>query len=132
VTKPGGTIAIVTWGEPEGMEAAALLKSTAHLMPPPPPGAPGPFALSNESALRNFAEQAGLTAKDIFDVDCPFEFPDLETALIALSSSGVTVRAAQHSGPEAVAEALSNALAPYRRSDGSYRALAVFRCLLAS
>src|SRR5665213_1556207 len=41
VLKPGGTVAIVTWGKPEGMQAAALVTSLKALMPTPPPGAPG-------------------------------------------------------------------------------------------
>ena len=52
VTMPGGTVVIVTWGEPEGMEAATLIGAIKPLLPPPPPGAPGPFALSDEVKLR--------------------------------------------------------------------------------
>ncbi|MCB1968200.1 MAG: class I SAM-dependent methyltransferase, partial [Candidatus Accumulibacter sp.] len=38
VTRPGGHVAIVTWGSPEGMEAASLLAALRPLLPPPPPG----------------------------------------------------------------------------------------------
>jgi SAM-dependent methyltransferase len=60
VTRPGGTIVVTPWGNPDGMEAASLVAALRPLMPPPPPGAPGPFALSDESALRRFAIDAGL------------------------------------------------------------------------
>ncbi len=64
VTKPGGTVAIATWGPPEGMQAASLVAALRPLLPAPPPGAPGPFALSNEAALRGFRRscrtQAGI------------------------------------------------------------------------
>ena len=46
------------------------------LMPPPPAGAPGPFALSDVSALRKFAADAGLTPVEVFDVDTPFVYAD--------------------------------------------------------
>ncbi len=41
VTRPGGTVVIMTWGNPDGMEAALLVAAIRPLMPPPPPGAPG-------------------------------------------------------------------------------------------
>jgi hypothetical protein len=41
---------------------------TKPLLPSPPPGAPGPFALSEASALRALAEAAGLEPIEVFDV----------------------------------------------------------------
>lgn len=41
VYKSDGVIVIMTWGEPEGMEAASLVVALAPLLPPPLPGAPG-------------------------------------------------------------------------------------------
>ncbi|MFT4104011.1 MAG: class I SAM-dependent methyltransferase, partial [Burkholderiaceae bacterium] len=40
VTRPGGRVLVMTWGEPEGMPAAALVAALRPLLPPPPPGAP--------------------------------------------------------------------------------------------
>ena len=51
VTRPGGWVVIMTWGEPAGMEAAGHVAALKPLMPPAPPGAGGPFALSDETAL---------------------------------------------------------------------------------
>lgn len=59
VAKSGGAVVIMTWGDPDGMEAASLVAAVRPLMPPPPAGAPGPFALSDVSALRKFAADAG-------------------------------------------------------------------------
>jgi SAM-dependent methyltransferase len=131
VAKTGGTIAIVTWGNPEGMEAAAVVASLRPLLPTPPPGAPGPFALSDESALRAFASDAGLEPIEIFDVPTPFAYPNEATALRALGSSGVAERARENTSDQAVTEAHAAAIAPFRRPDGSYRIMASFRCLLA-
>jgi SAM-dependent methyltransferase len=130
VTRPGGLLAIVTWGEPDGMEAASLIGALRPLMPPPPPNAPGPFALSKEAALRQFAVDAKLTPIDVFDVDTPFFYPDQTTALRGLNSSGVAMRAIENSSVEAVTAAHVKAIAPFRQADGSYRIKAVFRCLL--
>jgi len=131
VTQPGGSVVVVTWGEPEGMEAASVIGALRPLMPPPPPGAPGPFALSDEGALRQFAADAGLEPVEIFDVDSPFVYDDEATALRGLNSTGVAVRAMENSSEQAVTEAHARAIEPFRRSDGSYRVGASFRCLLA-
>ncbi len=130
VAKPGGVVVVMTWGEPEGMEAASLVASLKPLLPPPPAGAPGPFALSNETALRSFAEAAGLEPVEVFDVDSPWAYENLVTALRGLRSSGVAARAIEHSGVEAVDAAHEKALAPFRREDGRYVVGARFRCLV--
>lgn len=131
VTKPGGVVAIVTWGPPEGMPAAALVAALRPLLPPPPPGAPGPFALSNETALRAFAQGAGLEPGEIFDEESPWSYSSLEEGVRGLGSSGVAARARNTSGAEAVDRAHAEALVPFRQSDGSFRVPAVFRCLVA-
>jgi ubiquinone/menaquinone biosynthesis C-methylase UbiE len=131
VTKPGGVVAIVTWGPPEGMPAAALVGALRPLLPPPPPGAPGPFALSNETALRAFAHGAGLEPGEIFDVESPWSYASLEEGIRGLGSSGVAARARSTSGAEAVDRAHAEALGAFRQSDGSFRVPAVFRCLVA-
>jgi ubiquinone/menaquinone biosynthesis C-methylase UbiE len=41
VHRPSGTIVIITWDNPDGMEAALLVAAIHSLMPPPPPGAAG-------------------------------------------------------------------------------------------
>jgi SAM-dependent methyltransferase len=131
VTKPGGSVVIMTWGNPEGMEAASLIAALRPLMPPPPPGAPGPFALSDEEALRKFATDAKLTPVAVFDVDCPFVYQDEATAVRGLNASGVAVRAMENTSERAVSEAHRKAITPFRQSDGSYRINASFRCLVA-
>jgi SAM-dependent methyltransferase len=130
VAKVGAKVVIVTWGKPEGMEAASLLAALRPLLPPAPPGAPGPFALSDEQALRSFATAVALEPITLFDVDSPFRYVDLATALRGLSSSGVAVRAIENSSAEAVDEAHARAPAPFQQPDGCYEIGATFRCLV--
>lgn len=132
VTRPGGRVVVMTWSTPEGMEAAAIVGALRGLLPPPPPGAPGPFALSEESRLRAFAAEAGLAALGVQDVDSPWFYPDLATALRGLGSSGVAARAAGIAGREAVDAAHAAALAPFQQADGSFRIGARCRFLLAT
>ncbi|MFN0113626.1 MAG: class I SAM-dependent methyltransferase [Paracoccaceae bacterium] len=131
VARPGGTVVVMTWGKPEGMEAAQIVGALRPLLPPPPPGAPGPFALSDEAKLRAFAEAAGLTAETVIDVDSPWSYLDEATALRGLGSSGVAARAKALSGAGAVDAAHRAALAPFRQTDGSFRIGASCRFLVA-
>lgn len=132
VTRPGGSIVIMTWGDPRGMEAAGHLAALKPLLPPPPPGAPGPFALSDEAALRAFAEAGGLMPGEIFDVDTPWHYPDLSTALRGIGSSGVAVKAIEHSGETAFNAAMAAFMAPFRKADGSIGFGARARYLVAT
>jgi len=121
VARPGARVVIATWGRPEDTEAAAVLAALRPLLPAPPPGAPGPFALSDEGALRKLAQEAGLSPVEVIDVSCPFVYPDLATALRGLGSSGVAVKATQLAGEEAVTRANTAMLVPFKKSGGGYR-----------
>jgi SAM-dependent methyltransferase len=133
VAKPGGFIVIAVWGLPETCDAAGHLKALGPLMPPPPPGgAPGPFALSEETKLRALATDSGLTPLDIVDVQCPWIYPDLPTALKGLLSAGPVERAIRASSLERVRDAVAGAIAPYRTASGGYHMKNSFRYLLAS
>lgn len=131
VTKPGGTVVIVTWGTPEGMEAASLVAVLKPFLPSPPPDAPGPFALSDESTLREFASSAGLTPTAVFDVNDPWNYPNLDTAVRGMCAAGVAAKAMEHSGEEAVTSAYADAFARFLQPDGTVRVGASFRCLLS-
>ena len=131
VTAPGGKVFIMTWGDPAGMEAVALVAALKPFLPPPPPGAAGPFALSEPGRLEELTAKAGLTALEVFDVETPWSYPDLATALRGLGSSGVAAKAVELAGQEAVDAAHEAALVPFRQPDGGYRIRATFRVLMA-
>lgn len=131
VTKRGGSIVVMTFGNPEGMEVVALLTALKPLLPPPPPGAPGPFALSDGDVLRRFATDAGLEPVEVFDVDSPWIYADRSAAMRGLTSTGNAVRALEQLDEQVLIQAYEKAIAPFRQADGSYRASAWFRCLLA-
>lgn len=131
VAAPGATVVIMTWGEPDGMPAARIVAALKSLLPPPPPGAPGPFALSAPAALKAFAIQAGLSPLHILTVDSPWHYPNMTTALKGLNSSGVAARARANSGVDAVTKAHQEALRNFELADGSFRIGATFNCLFA-
>ena len=131
VSKPGGKVFIMTWGEPGSMEVTAMVAALKPLLPPMPANASGPFALSEPGKLEEFATSAGLTPREVFDVESPWIYPDLDTALKGLGSSGVAFKAAETSGQAALDAAHEAALAPFVQPDGSYRIGATFRILMA-
>ncbi|MDQ2736314.1 MAG: hypothetical protein M3Y55_15295 [Pseudomonadota bacterium] len=122
---------IAVWGLPETCDAAGHLKALGTLMPPPPPGAPGPFALSDETKLKVLATDAGLTPLAVVDVPCPWIYPDLETALQGLLSAGPAERAIRASSFERARDAVTAAIAAYRSPSGAYRLNNTFRYLIS-
>lgn len=131
VARPGAPIVIATWGRPDQCEAAAYVKAVGALLPPPPPGAPGPFALSEPGALEEFAVRGGLTPGGRREALCVWSFPDDETLLRGLKSTGFAVKAIDSAGEQKVSDTILEAVAPYRTSDGGYRLENVFTYLVA-
>ena len=132
VAKPGAPVTMTVWGDPEDCEAATTLSALAPLLPSPPPGAPGPFALSERGVLQALAGEAGLHAVDTTDVVCVWEYSDVQTAVRALSSSGPAARAIAAAGEDAVSEAFGDAVAPFVKTDGTVSMQNVFRYLTAT
>lgn len=61
VARTGGSVVVAVWGKPEDTQASAYLAALGSCLPPPPPGSPGPFALSRDGALEELVTEAGLT-----------------------------------------------------------------------
>lgn len=127
VTRAGGPIAVLSWGDPERCETRSILAAIGGLLPPPPPGAGGPFALAAPGQLEDLLARAGLTATGHGEVQQRFEFPDLEVAVRAQMASGPARRAIEHAGAGAAREAITAACAGSRQADGSYVQRNVFR-----
>jgi SAM-dependent methyltransferase len=126
----GSPLAVLTWGPPERCEMREVLGAIGGLLPPPPPGAGGPFALSAPGALEGLLERAGLRAGTGGDVDTPYVYRDVATAVRAQQASGPAIRAAQYAGDDAVHAALTEVMQRYRRGDG-VRLENVFRYVVA-
>jgi SAM-dependent methyltransferase len=127
VLRTAGTVAAMVWGPAEECELAPYLAALGRLLPPPPPGAPGPFALSEPAALRSLVEDAGFEVALVADAAAAYAYPDEETALRGLLSAGPAVRAASIAGDDAAREATRAAIAPCLRPDGSVHANNVWR-----
>lgn len=131
VMKDGGKLIVLVWGQPEECEMAGYLKALGGLLPPPPPGAPGPWALSPPGALEDLAGQAGLRTIHAETVPITFDFASEQDAVRGLLAPGPATLAIQTSGEGTVAEAIRGAIAPFRRADGSYSLRNAFRFIIA-
>jgi SAM-dependent methyltransferase len=120
VTKPNGFVIVAVWGAADKCELAPYLAAVGKLLPPPPPGAPGPFALSAPGALEALVTKAGLRPEGITSVVTTMRFPDEATATTGLLASGVVERAIRTSGEEAARKGVNGAIQNSRKSDGSF------------
>lgn len=132
VVRPDGSVVAMIWGTAEECEAAAYLAALGRLMPPAPPGAPGPFALSQPGVLEGLIREAGLEPSRRRVVEASWGYADLETALRGLLSAGPARRAIENSNQEVAAQAVTEAIAPYRRANGTYLLRNHFHYLVAT
>jgi SAM-dependent methyltransferase len=132
VAKPQGRVAMAVWGRAEECDTLAIVSALGTFLPPPPPGAPGPFALSTPGRVETLLRQAGLEPLTSGEVDCPFAFANLETAVRGSMASGPAAAAIRQAGAEAVQRAIAESLAPFQTSAGSYYQRNRFRYVIAS
>ena len=131
VAKPGAPVVIQVWGAHGRCDLEAMKQIARPFLPPRPPDAPPDPDLSRSGALEALATQAGLSPESEFDTTWALEYPDAETlgrAMIAVA--GLAILA----GPEREHElktAIVDGLAPYRRTDGSYRFSNEYHYLIA-
>ncbi len=110
VAKRGGTVIIATWGKAGDCEA---------------------FALSEDGVLEALARDASFEPKGTHAVECVWSYPDLDTVLRGLLSSGPAVKAIQTSGEPRVRDAVAEAIRPFRTASGGYCMENRFRYLVA-
>lgn len=127
-----GTVVIAVFGKREESEAAAYIAALGSLLPQPPPGAPGPYALSADGALEAIAAEAGMIPGSVETVDCPWAYPDEATALRGLLSSGPAIRAIQQVGEDVVRDVVLRVIAPFKTDSGGYRLTNTFRYMIAT
>jgi len=132
VLKPGGRLVTMIWGNKEDCQAAISLGAIGSLLPPPPPGTPGPFALSEQKLLERTLEKAGFNVLQSTDIDTVWDYPDVATTLRGLLSSGPSTKAIATVGYDKVAGTVTATLPPFTRPDGHVVYNNKFRIVIAS
>jgi SAM-dependent methyltransferase len=131
VSKPSAKVSMAVWGLAKDCQSAVVVKAMGILLPPPPPGASGPFALSEPGVLEDMLSKAGLKAGKPEDVDTPFDFTTEDEACRGFASSGPGVRAADLAGEEKLRAALLSAIAPFKTMSGRVHMDNKFRFVVA-
>jgi SAM-dependent methyltransferase len=131
ILKDDGRLIISIWGNKEDCEALSYITAIGSCLPPPPPGAPGPFALSEDNKLGKILDEAGFVIESSKDVNADFIYPDQETALKGLMSAGPAARAIDHSGADKVREVFITSMQPYIQTDGQVIYRNKFRVVIA-
>jgi SAM-dependent methyltransferase len=120
VTKKDGKAVIGIWGKEEDCESGAVLKAVGSLLPTPPPGTPGPFALSEEGKVEDICEGAGLKVIKKEHVFCPWQFTGTDALVRAFLCTGPCVKASQAVGENKVRETILQSAEPFNLADEVY------------
>jgi len=131
VLKDGGKLSVMIWGNKEDCEAATYLKAVGSLLPPPAPGAGGPFAFSENQLLENILGEVGFKILSNQDVISVWDYANIETALKGLMSAGPVSRAIEHCGFQKVHETLLQAVQPFVQANGHIVYHNKFRIVIA-
>lgn len=120
VTTEHGKVIIGIWGKEEECDAGSVLKAVAALLPPPPPGTPGPFALSEDGKVETICKSVGLKVISRQTVFCPWQFTSIEDLQRGFLCTGPCVKAVQAVGESEVRKAIIQSAQPYNLADGIY------------
>ena len=120
VLTPGGKLIIGIWDKPEKSQATDVLKSIGSLLPPPPAGTPGPFALSEDGRIESELEKAGLSMLSRKTVACPFLFTGLQEGIDAFMGTGPAAAALNSHAKEKVEQTIATTLRKYHITDHFY------------
>lgn len=132
VTRPDGRVAMTVFGRPERCESTDLFASLGQLMGSPKGSTAAGPSLHEEGVLEALASEAGLTPQAAGYLEFTEEYPDLETMLRGYMAAPPFVRAARTAGPQAVRDALAEALRPLETPEGTHRLADEVRFLVAT
>ena len=120
-----GRLAVVVWSM-EHCEQKQVFDAILSLFETPPKGR-GVFALSAPGEL-----EALFPGAAVHEIDCAFEYPDLDTALRGQMAAGPSQRVVEIFGRERVEAVVRGALAPFVNESGVVRMQNRFRCAVVT
>jgi len=120
VLKKGGKLLIGIWDREELSEASVILKAIGSLLPPPPPGTPGPFALSEDGRIEGICRSIGLQVVKRIQVEGSFLFRSLNDAVKCFIGTGPAAAAGNHVSKAEVEKKVVEALQPYQLTEDLY------------
>ena len=135
--KPGGGFAISSWGTPERVPWLAIaVKTTMErlVVPPPPPGTPGPLSRPTPDAIGGLLEGGGFSDIDVEELEVTFPFSSAEEYVQNVKAIIAPVVAMIAPHPEDVQRATWEAIADAarERAEGDGRISLSNQVLVAS
>ena len=129
--RPGGKLVIAIWDKPELSDGTNILKAISSLIPPPPPGTPGPFALSEDGKVESILNNIGLRLESKHSVGCSFVYPTLADGVRSYMGTGPAAIAMNNVDKATVEATIRKAMAPYHTVDDIYFHLNHFLLFIA-
>jgi SAM-dependent methyltransferase len=120
VANPQGKVVIGIWGKEEECEAGTVLRAVASLLPPPPPGTPGPFALSEDGKVETICKSVGLKVIHKQTVFCPWQFSGIEALQHGFLCTAPCAKAVLAVGEQHVRETITASAQPFNLADDVY------------
>lgn len=117
VLKPGGKLVLAIWDKPEASDATQVLRAVSSLLPPPPAGSPGPFALSQEGVMEAHCLNNGLKLQSKLNVNCPILYRNADEGVKSFMSTGPAAAALQFNEKATVEQTILKALRQFRVAD---------------
>jgi SAM-dependent methyltransferase len=133
--KPGGRLAISSWGPPDRVPMLGIPMLTAMQrlqVPPPPPGTPGPLSRPTPAALGGLLESAGFSDVEVEEADVSFEWQSPEEFTTFIKEIAPPIKSMLEPHPKDVQEATWAAITDaVRESAGSGQVRLSNQALLA-
>ena len=131
VCRRDGRVVVAVFSDPERCDMAHVYRAIRALFERPRP-APVPSSYRRKPTLRNLVHSVRqLQFDSIAEVDCPYECPDIETAVRGLMAAGGTWRAVEIVGEDRVREAVRESIRQFQTETGAVRMLNRFRYAVA-
>ncbi len=120
VLKPGGKLVAAIWATPEISDATQVLKSIGTLLPAPPAGTPGPFALSENGKVESILNSQNLKLLSRNQIPCPFNYAELGDGVKSFMGTGPAAAAIKKHNQQIVEEVITEAIKKFHVVDDIY------------
>ena len=128
VLKPSGRVALAVWAEMDRNPWFGVLRGALNereVLPPPPPDAPGPMALSTPGAVEEMLETAGFDDVEVEPLELTFDPASLDEWWQYVTTTSPTVGDAVQTLSPAdhykLRDLVDAGYAPYVQDDGSLK-----------
>ena len=131
VLKPEGKLIIGMWDKPERSEATEILKAILTLLPPPPPGSPSPFSLSEDGKIESILIELQFRIIVKQYVACPMLFISLSDAVKSFLSTAPAAAASNYTNSRNVIETIVRVFSPFKLTEDFYHLQNQFMLFIA-